>query len=113
MSTVARSRLRSTNCARSPARSAAACSTESAEARSPRSVPRRRDLLERLALGVDAMAQRYQPGGDHEQGAEAVAGGHRVAAAGADQPAEQQRRDEAAGAGPDRIEHRDREAAHL
>jgi hypothetical protein len=74
---------------------------------------RRRDLLERLAFRIDREAPCDDGGDQHQAGADRIADEHVRPTAGLDQRAEQRRRGKAAGTGPDRVEDRDGDRAHL
>ena len=71
------------------------------------------DAFERLALGLDADREFDECRGDHQSGAEQIAGEDRAALAGADQYAEEPRRDGTADRGAERVEKGDGEGAGL
>src|SRR6202522_1663812 len=74
---------------------------------------RRRDLLERFALGVDGVARCNERGGEHEARGENVAPEKAVARSTFDQLAKNERRGDATDAGSDGVKDRDGHRANF
>src|SRR6202042_2082025 len=80
---------------------------------SPHRGQRRRDLFQRLALGVDGEQPRDDGGGEHENSSENIAAEDSRPRPAFDQPAENERRSDAADAGSDGVKDGDRHGANF